>query len=206
LEWSDAGLDGAQRFIKRFWKQVHQHLAKGAAIAPLDKAALTSEQQDLRRKTHATIAKVTDDIDRRNTFNTAIAAIMELSNAISKFNDDSAQGIAVADEAIRTAILLLSPITPHMCHALWQEVAGNDNVLFAQWPELDESALVKSSIDMVIQVNGKLRAKISVDANADRDTIQQLALADDNVQRFMEDKTVRKVIVVPGKLVNIVVS
>jgi len=206
LEWSDAGLDGAQRFIKRFWKQVHQHLAKGVEIAALDKAALTSDQQDLRRKTHATIAKVTDDIDRRNTFNTAIAAIMELSNAIGKFNDNSAQGMAVADEAIRTAILLLSPITPHMCHALWQEVAGNDNVLFAQWPELDESALVKSSIDMVIQVNGKLRAKISVDASTDRDTIQQLALADDNVQRFMEDKTVRKVIVVPGKLVNIVVS
>jgi len=206
LEWSDTGLDGAQRFIKRFWKQVHQHQSKQAAIAPLNKSGLTTAQQDLRRKTHATIAKVTDDIERRHTFNTAIAAIMELSNAIGRFDDDSEQGLAVMDEAIRTAILLLSPITPHLCHELWHQVAGEKNVLVAEWPGLDEGALVQSSVEMVIQVNGKLRGKISVDVNADRDTIQHLALADDNVQRFMADKTVRKVIVVPSKLVNIVVS
>ena len=206
LEWSDTGLDGAQRFIKRFWKQVHQHLALGTDIAALDKSALTTEQQDLRRKTHATIAKVTDDIERRHTFNTAIAAIMELSNAMGRFNDESAQGRAVMDEAIRTAILLLSPITPHLCHTLWHHIAGEENVLVAEWPLVDEAALVQSTIEMVIQVNGKLRGKISVDVNADRDTIQHLALADENVQRFMADKTLRKVIVVPSKLVNIVIS
>ncbi|MDP6968532.1 MAG: leucine--tRNA ligase [Gammaproteobacteria bacterium] len=206
LEWSDTGLDGAQRFIKRFWKQVHQHQAKQATIAPLNKSGLTTAQQDLRRKTHATIAKVTDDIERRHTFNTAIAAIMELSNAIGRFDDDSEQGLAVMDEAIRTAILLLSPITPHLCHELWHQVAGEGKVLVTKWPEVDATALVQSTIEMVIQVNGKLRGKISVDVNADRDTIQHLALADDNVQRFMADKTLRKVIVVPSKLVNIVVS
>jgi leucyl-tRNA synthetase len=209
LEWSDAGLDGAQRFIKRFWKQVHQHqtqVTAAGSVAAIDKAALNNVQQDLRRKTHETIAKVTDDVERRQTFNTAIAAIMELSNAIGKFSDESEQGLAVQDEAVRAATLLLAPITPHMCHALWKEMTGEDGALNAPWPELDESALVKSTIDMVIQVNGKLRGKISVDANADRDIIQQTALAEENVQRFIEDKTVRKIIVVPGKLVNVVVS
>ncbi len=205
LEWSDAGLEGSQRFIKRFWRQVQQHLA-GPVAPALDVAKLNQKQQDMRRKTHATIEKVSDDIDRRNTFNTAIAAIMELSNAISKFDDSSEQGLAVRAESLRTSVLLLSPFTPHLCHSLWQAFEGTDDILQTPWPEVDAQALVKSNIDMMIQVNGKLRSKISIDANTDRDTIQQLALADDKVQSFITDKAVRKVIVVPNKLVNIVVS
>ena len=205
LEWSDAGLGGSQRFIKRFWKQVQQHLTVGAAPA-LQANQLNQKQQDMRRKTHETIRKVSDDIERRNTFNTAIAAIMELSNATSKFDDMSDQGRAVRAESLTTAILLMSPFTPHLCHTLWQAFSGTDTILQAPWPEVDETALVKSTIDMMIQVNGKLRSKITIDANMDRDTIQQLALADENVQSFMLDMSIRKIIVVPNKLVNIVVS
>ena len=205
LEWSDAGLEGSQRFIKRFWKQVHQHLA-GPTAPALDVSQLNQKQQDMRRKTHETIHKVSDDIERRTTFNTAIAAIMELSNTISKFDDTSDQGRAVRAESLSTAVLLMSPFTPHLCHTLWQAFSGTDTILQAPWPEVDESALVKSNIDMMIQVNGKLRGKISIDANMDRDTIQQLALADEKVQSFIANMAVRKVIVVPNKLVNIVVS
>ena len=205
LEWSDAGLEGSQRFIKRFWKQVHQHLAAPAAPA-LQADQLNQQQQDMRRKTHETIRKVSDDIERRTTFNTAIAAIMELSNTTSKFNDMSDQGRAVRAESLTTAVLLMSPFTPHLCHTLWQAFSGTDAILQTPWPAVDESALVKSNIDMVIQVNGKLRSKMTIDANMDRDTIQQLALADDKVQSFITDMAVRKIIVVPNKLVNIVVS
>ena len=205
LEWSDAGLEGSQRFIKRFWKQVYQHLAAPAAPA-LEASQLNQKQQDMRRKTHETIRKVSDDIERRTTFNTAIAAIMELSNTIAKFDDISDQGRAVRAEGLSTAVLLMSPFTPHLCHTLWQAFSGNDTILQTPWPEVDESALVKSNIDMMIQVNGKLRSKISIDANMDRDTIQQLALADTKVQSFITNMAVRKVIVVPNKLVNIVVS
>ena len=205
LEWSDAGLEGSQRFIKRFWKQVHQHLNAPAAPA-LQADQLSQQQQDMRRKTHETIQKVSDDIERRTTFNTAIAAIMELSNTTAKFTDMSDQGRAVRAESLSTAVLLMSPFTPHLCHTLWQAFSDTDAILKTPWPVVDEGALVKSNIDMMIQVNGKLRSKITIDANMDRDTIQQLALADEKVQGFITDMAVRKIIVVPNKLVNIVVS
>ena len=205
LEWSDAGLEGSQRFIKRFWKQVRQHLNAPAAPA-LQADQLSQQQQDMRRKTHETIQKVSDDIERRTTFNTAIAAIMELSNTTAKFTDMSDQGRAVRAESLSTAVLLMSPFTPHLCHTLWQAFSDTDVILKTPWPAVDKGALVKSNIDMMIQVNGKLRSKITIDANMDRDTIQQLALADDKVQSFITDMAVRKIIVVPNKLVNIVVS
>ena len=205
LEWSDAGLEGSQRFIKRFWKQVRQHLNAPAAPA-LQADQLSQQQQDMRRKTHETIQKVSDDIERRTTFNTAIAAIMELSNTTAKFTDMSDQGRAVRAESLSTAVLLMSPFTPHLCHTLWQAFSDTDVILKTPWPAVDEGALVKSNIDMMIQVNGKLRSKITIDANMDRDTIQQLALADEKVQGFITDMAVRKIIVVPNKLVNIVVS
>ena len=209
LEWSDTGLEGAQRFIRRFWRLVYQHRQKLSVLPPqakLDTQALTTDQQDLRRKNHTTISKVTDDIERRNTFNTAIAAVMELTNAIGRFEDNSNNGILVADEAIQACVLLLAPITPHLCHEIWQSIHNGDDVLTAAWPKIDESALASNTIDLVIQVNGKLRSKMTVDANIDRDTIQQLALADSHVQRFTADKDLKKIIVVPGKLVNIVVG
>ncbi|WP_370298819.1 leucine--tRNA ligase [Pontibacterium sp.] len=206
LEWSDSGVEGAHRFLKRLWKQVFDHNQNGGSSVALDTAALTDDQQALRRKVHETIQKVSDDIERRQTFNTAIAAVMELSNAISKFVDVSEQGRAVTQEALSTAVQLLAPIVPHVTHELWTALDQDGDILTAPWPQVDESALVRSSIEMVVQVNGKVRAKISVAADADKDVILHTALAEENVQKHMADKSIRKQIVVPGKLVNIVVG
>lgn len=206
LEWSDSGVEGANRFLRRLWKQVFDHLAGGQAVSALDTSNLTEPQKELRRKVHETISKVTDDIERRQTFNTAIAAVMELLNSISKFVDVSEQGRAVMREALEAAIQLLSPIVPHITHHLWTELGHTQDLLTTTWPVCDESALVRSSIEMVVQVNGKVRAKIEVAADADQDVILHTALANDNVQKFMADKAIRKKIVVPGKLVNIVVG
>ena len=204
LEWSDEGVQGAFRFLKRFWSAVQEHAAEGAA-EPLISAELTGEQKQLRRKTHQTISKISDDIGRRYTFNTAIAASMELLNSISRFDDSSAQGRAVVREALDSVILLLSPIVPHICHELWY-VLGHETALVEQrWPEVDESALSQDMIELVVQVNGKLRGRISVEPGADKDAIEKHALADHNVQKFVADKVIRKTIVVPGRLVNIVV-
>jgi leucyl-tRNA synthetase len=172
----------------------------------LDTTSLSDGQKDLRRKTHETISKVNDDYGRRNTFNTAIAAVMELLNEVGKLSDSHAQSIAVRHEALTSAILLLSPIAPHICHRLWLAMGNQEAVADAAWPTLDESALVRSSIEMVIQVNGKVRGKIQVAADASKDEVEKLALEDGNVQRFTEGVTVRKIIVVPGRLVNIVAN
>jgi len=205
LEWSDDGVSGAHRFLRKLWTMVHNHLEQGP-VAPLNPQSLTDGQKDLRRKTHETINKVNDDYGRRNTFNTAIAAVMELLNEVAKLSDNEAQSIAVRDEALSSAVLLLAPIAPHICHALWQALGNTQAVADAAWPKLDESALVRSSIELVVQVNGKVRGKIEVAADASKQTIEQLALADSNVQRFIEDVTIRKMIVVPGRLVNIVAN
>ncbi|HEB99354.1 MAG TPA: leucine--tRNA ligase [Thiotrichales bacterium] len=204
LEWSDAGVEGAFRFLKRLWKMVAAHVAAGPAPV-LDVSVLDEAQKALRRQTHQTIVKVSDDIGRRQTFNTAIAAVMELVNAIGRFGDESPAGRAVVQEALETVVLLLAPIVPHACHALWQALGHEDAVVNARWPEADESALSQESVQIVVQVNGKVRARIQVPADADKATVEAAALADSNVQRFTEGKTVRKVIVVPGKLVNVVV-
>ncbi len=204
LEWSDAGVEGASRFLKRLWRLVNEHVA-GGAIAKLDLKALNDAQKKLRRQTHETIAKVSDDIGRRYTFNTAIAAVMELINALAKFSDSSEQGRAVKQESLQAVVLLLSPIVPHITHELWQRL-GNDSLLLQQpWPEVDESALQKDSMQIIVQVNGKLRSRIEVSASASKDDIEQAAQADENVKRFTDGKQLVKVIVVPNKLVNIVV-
>ena len=169
-------------------------------------AALGERQQAVRRKTHETIAKVSDDFGRRQTFNTAIAALMELCNELGKLDSDNAQDRALADEALRAVALMLCPIVPHVCHALWQSLGGDGDVMNAPWPLVDESALTRDSIEMVVQVNGKVRAKMVVAADADKATVEAQALVQDNVQRFLEGVTIRKVIVVPGKLVNIVAN
>ena len=204
LEWADSGVEGANRFLKRLWKLVSNHLEAGAAPA-LDAAALNDQQKNTRRKTHETIAKVSDDYGRRQTFNTAIAAVMELCNDLGKL-DDSDQSRAVMDEALRAVVLMLNPITPHACHALWPALGGDGDILNAPWPAVDESALTRDSIEMVVQVNGKVRAKMEVAADADKEAVEAIALEQDNVQRFLDGVTVRKVIVVPGKLVNIVAN
>jgi len=204
LEWSDDGVQGASRFLRRFWNAVQEHAAGGDATA-VATDTLTDGQRDLRRKTHQTIAKVSDDIGRRYTFNTAIAASMELLNAVTRFAAESEQDRAVVREALEAVVLVLSPIVPHICHELWHVLGHASAAVDERWPDFDETALQQDKVEIVVQVNGKLRGRISVAADADRDTISTLALADENVQRFVAGKDIRKVIVVPGRLVNVVV-
>ncbi|MDG2288183.1 MAG: leucine--tRNA ligase [Woeseiaceae bacterium] len=204
LEWSDDGVQGSFRFLKRFWSAVIDHTAAGKAGA-LDIGMLTDTQKDLRRKTHQTIAKISDDLGRRHSFNTAVAASMELLNAVNKFTDTSDNGRAAEREALESVVVMLSPIVPHICHALWQELGYESAVIDQRWPEYDESAIELDLVEIVVQVNGKLRGRISVAVDIAKDEVEATALADENVQRFIGDNDVRKVIVVPGKLVNIVV-
>jgi len=204
LEWQESGVEGANRFLKRVWKLVKEHTEKGAAAA-VNVAELSSDQKALRRDVHKTIAKVSDDVDRRQTFNTAIAAIMELMNKLGKAPQESAQDRAILDEALKAVVRMLYPITPHICFELW-EALGESNVDTASWPTYDEKALVEDEKLIVVQVNGKLRAKLTVAADATKDQVEALGLADEHVQKFTEDKTIRKVIYVPGKLLNIVAN
>jgi len=204
LEWSDDGVQGSFRFLKRFWNAVVEHASAGA-VATADWTTLNDAQKELRRKTHQTIAKISDDLGRRNSFNTAVAAAMELLNTINKFDDESASGRAVEREALEAVVLMLSPIVPHICHALWQRLGHQTALIDRPWPDVDPSALEADQIELVVQVNGKLRARLSVAADADKETIEAQAVADENVQRFIDGKAIRKVIVVPGRLVNIVV-
>ena len=202
LEWSDDGVQGAFRFLKRLWTAVQEHAAAGPVEPPAD---LNDAQKELRRKTHQTIAKVSDDIGRRYKFNTAVAASMELLNSVARLDDDSPEGRAVVSEALTAIVQVLSPIVPHICHRLWRVLGHSTALIHTPWPTVDEAALVQDTIELVVQVNGKLRGRIAVAADAPRDQVEAAAMDDENVTRFIGDKTVRKVIVVPGRLVNIVV-
>ena len=209
LEWSDAGVEGAYRFVKRVYKIVHDFTATTEGkITSAQDLTLNSDQKKLRRELHKTIAKVTDDIGRRNTFNTAIAAIMELMNHLSKAPMATDEDKAVMLESLQSVVLMLTPITPHMCHYLWQQI-GDDNsdcVENAQWPIVDKNALVEDEKLIIVQVNGKLRAKITVSADASKEVVEALGLNDEHVIKFTEGKTIRKVIYIPGKLLNIVAN
>ena len=202
LEWSDEGVKGAYRFVRRLWEAVQKHVAGGAAELP---AELNDRQTELRRQVHDTLAKVSDDVGRRYTFNTAIAAVMELVNAITRYEVQNDADRGVVDEALHIVVLMLAPMTPHVCHKMWAQLGNANAVIDACWPAIDEAARVSSSVEIVVQVNGKLRGRIQVSADAAKDVIERAALADENVQRFIEDKEIRKVIVIPGKLVNVVV-
>jgi leucyl-tRNA synthetase len=204
LEWSDSGVEGANRFLRRLWKLVARQQESPAPA--LDLAALDDRQKALRRKAHETIAKVSDDFGRRQTFNTAIAAVMELCNEVGKLDEGIPQDRALASEALRAVVLMLCPIVPHISHHLWPLLGGEGDVVNASWPLVDESALARDSVDVVVQVNGKVRARMSIDADADESAVKALAQQQPNVARFLEGVTVRKVIVVPGKLVNIVAN
>jgi leucyl-tRNA synthetase len=205
LDWSETGVEGAYRFLKRLWAAVQEHVADSTAAATIDKAALTEAQKAMRLKLHETISKVTDDYDRRLTFNTAIAANMELLNSVSRYTDDSATGKAVRQEVFDCMVLMLAPIIPHICHRLWQDLGHDSVIIDHPWPQIDTTALIQESIEMVIQVNGKLRGKMQIAPDADRDSCEAAARANDQLQRFLGDDSIRKVIVVPGKLVNFVV-
>jgi len=211
LEWSDEGVQGAFRFIKRLWKAVHEHVTgagAGAALArpPFTGADLSDVQRAMRRQAHQTLAKVTDDIGRRRTFNTAIAAVMELLNALAKYPQSTSLDRAIAQEALDIAVLGLSPIIPHVTHALWRELGHAGALIEEPWPSVDEAALQQSTVEWVVQVNGKLRARIAIAVDADGDSVRAAALGDPNVVKFVGGATIRKVIVVPGKLVNVVVG
>ena len=212
LEWNDEGVAGAHRFLRKLYNMVGDHCAATGG-QPLATAALRGDAvelptalADLRRKTHQTIAKVGDDYGRRQTFNTAIAAVMELLNEVARCDTAQPHAELVVREALESALLLLAPIAPHICHHLWLALGHSGTITAAAWPVVDESALAQSSIELVVQVNGKVRAKISASAEASQEQLEQLALSAEPVQKFLDGVTVRKVIVVPGKLISIVAN
>ena len=204
LDWNESGVEGMSRFLRRLWTQVGKHVAEARPPA-LDASALSSAGAALRRQLHETIQKVGDDYGRRHTFNTAIAAVMELLNALSRFDEMSPQASALRQEAFEAVTLLLNPITPHTSHALWQKLGHAETTLEdLSFPTADPEALVRAAVTLAIQVNGKLRGTLEVPINLPREEVERLALADANVLKFIQGQTVRKVIVVPGKIVNIV--
>lgn len=206
LEWSDSGLEGSHRFINKVYRLVNGFIEDGKnnTIGSLDN--LNKEQKDLRHKTHQTLSKITDDMTRRHLFNTVIAALMELSNTLSKFTNVDENSMAVRQESINILLKTLSPIAPHLCHYLWQELGNTEAIVNEPWPTIDKSALVQDEVQIIVQVNGKLRAKLMLAANTDKETVEVRALADENVAKFTVDNTIVKVIVIPNKLVNIVVK
>ncbi|MGK0499447.1 MAG: leucyl-tRNA synthetase [Oceanicoccus sp.] len=205
LEWSDSAIGGSHKFLNRLWNRAYKHIEQGPP-PQLDVKALNSAQQDFRRKTHETIGKVSDDFGRRLTFNTAIAAIMELTNDIAKLPESEPQSHALEREALQAIVAMLSPIAPHFCHELWYALGNKQAVIDAPWPQVDETALVRNSIQLVVQINGKVRAKIDVAVDASEESILEQAFADENVQKFIADKEVKMRKVIPGKLVTIAVK
>jgi leucyl-tRNA synthetase len=206
LEWSDEGVQGGFRFLRRLWRVVDQHVAgRSAGTIPVDPGQLDDRQAGLRRAVHQTIIKVSDDIGRRYTFNTAIAAVMELINKVAKFTPATDVDRAVMQEALDVVVLMLSPIVPHICHRLWQVLGHETAVVDEVWPVADQDAVRADTLEIIVQVNGKLRARIQSPATASKAELQDAALQNENVQRFVADKDIRKVIIVPGKLVNVVV-
>ena len=206
LEWSDEGVDGSYRYLKRIWQNISDFAENKGKIITIKQNDLTTEQKSMRCKTHETIKKVSEDFGVRKIFNTAIAACMELTNALIKFKDESKNGIALSNEGWSAIVKMLAPIVPHITQELWRKLGNDGLIVDVSWVEADENAMIKDEIQMMIQVNGKLRAKINIAVNATKDEIKAFALADENVKRFSEGKEVRKVIVVPGRLVNIVVT
>ncbi|WJN58918.1 leucine--tRNA ligase [Pseudomonas sp. SO81] len=204
-EWSDAGIEGANRFLRRVWRLAHGHVSAGLP-GELDKSSLNDEQKAVRRAIHLAIKQASNDVGLHHKFNTAIAQVMTLMNVLEKAASASAQDRALLQEGLEAVALLLAPITPHICHELWQQLGKSGSIIDAQWPQVDESALVQDSLTLVIQVNGKLRGQIEVPASASREEVEAAARANENVLRFTEGVTIRKVIVVPGKLVNIVAN
>ncbi len=208
LEWSDTGIEGAHRFINKFFRLVTGFIdsKKEFNCSKLDVSSLNEEQRLVRQKTHLALQKVGDDFGRRHSFNTAIATMMELNNAISRYSDVSEQGMAIKQESIEIMVKCLSPVIPHVCHHLWFLLGGKNAIVDSSWPVVDESALVQENVQVIAQVNGKLRAKLMVPLNSDNEAVQDLALSDEKIEKFTKGKQIIKVIVVPNKLINIVVK
>ena len=208
LEWSDSGIEGAHRFINKFFRLVTGFikLKEGVEISKIDGLNLNEEQRSIRQKTHLALKKVGDDFGRRHSFNTAIATMMELNNLVSRYADTSQQGMAVKQESIEIMVKCLSPVMPHVCHHLWFLLGGKNAVVDSQWPEVDESALIQERVQIIAQVNGKLRAKIMAPLDSDNQAVQEIALSDEKIVKFTMDKQIIKIIVVPNKLINIVIK
>jgi leucyl-tRNA synthetase len=207
LVWNDTGVEGAFRFLKRLWRFVYDHVEGGLVErAPaIAAAAGDRELRDLRRQLHRTIAKVADDYGRRLQYNTAIAAVMELINALVKLENKSAETRALMQESCEGIVLMLAPIVPHVCDALWRELRPGTELAHQSWPKVDEAALLVDEIEYVMQVNGKLRGQIRVAKDTDRAALERLALADERVAKFIAGKPVKKLVIVPGRLINVVV-
>ena len=205
LEWQESGVEGAKRFLGRVWNLVYEY-SQNPAKTTLDVTALSADQKSLRRDVHKTIAKVSDDIGRRQTFNTAIAAVMELMNKLTRAPLESEQDRAVMAEALSAVVRMLYPITPHICFELWKALGNESNIDHAEWVKADEAAMVEDEKLIVVQVNGKVRGKVTVAADADEETVKTVAFADENVKKFTDNTQIVKVIYVPGKLLNVVVK
>jgi leucyl-tRNA synthetase len=210
LEWSEEGVQGSYRFIRRLWKAVWDQVkapppADAITTTEFNKTTLNAEQKELRRIAHHTLEKVTDDIGRRRSFNTAVAAVMELLNAVAKHDARSLAGRVVVHEALEIAVMCLSPMIPHVTHELWRQLGHDNALIHERWWTPDPDALVQDAIEISVQVNGKMRARVSVPADATQEIAVQAALADANVQKYVEGKPIRKAIYVPGKLANLVV-
>ena len=203
LEWSDAGVEGAFRFLKRVWKGGHDHIEQGVATA-YRSGELSVAAKALRLQLHQNIAKVDDDMGRRKTFNTAIAANMELLNALARFDEPTPTARSVAQEVLEGIALMLNPIVPHICQALWAELRPGSDMLDQPFPKPDPGALVQDEIEIVIQVNGKLRGNLTVAKSIDKAMLEQLALAHPAVEKQLAGAAPKKIVVVPGRLVNIV--
>jgi len=208
LEWSDTGIEGSHRFINKFFRLVSSFVESKNAevVSAINTSSLTEEQKTIRQKTHLALQKVGDDFGRRHSFNTAIAAMMELNNTLTKYTDDSQEGVAIKQEAIEIMVKCLSPVMPHVCHYLRILLGGKEAVVNSNWPKVDDSALVQENVQLIAQVNGKLRAKIVVPIDSENKFVEEIALSDERVLRFTGDKQVIKVIVVPNRLINIVVK
>ncbi len=205
LEWQESGVEGAKRFLGRVWNLVYEYSQNPAKTA-LDMTALSADQKALRRDVHKTIAKVSDDIGRRQTFNTAIAAVMELMNKLTRAPLENEQDRAVMAEALSAVVRMLYPITPHICFELWKALGNESNIDHAEWVKADEAAMVEDEKLIVVQVNGKVRGKVTVAADADEETVKTVAFADENVKKITDNTQIVKVIYVPGKLLNVVVK
>lgn len=207
LEWSDAAVEGAYKFLKRLWNSVQQHVSKGVVrLDPNLKIDFNAQQKELRYKLHTTLSKVSDDFERRFTFNTAIAANMELLNSLNSFTGDSEADQQVRQEVLNHVVLMLSPIIPHITHTLWHALGNHNAIINEAWPKVDHSALSRDTVNLVVQVNGKLRANLTADTDVTKSELEQLALQHENVQKHVAGKSIKKIIIVPGKLVNIVIE
>ena len=207
LEWSDQGVQGSFRFLNRIWNLIQEHVDTGIP-EKLEFDNNNKEALSLRIKTHQTLKKVKDDYERRHAFNTAIASVMELSNKIPKqfiTNNSSLSERSAAHEAIMNIVIMLAPITPHLSQHLWWELGKDTPIIDHAWPEADPELLIEETVEIAVQINGKLRATVNLDPNANQETFENKALADVNVQKYLENKDIKKIIFVPGRLINIVI-